>query len=76
VDELERAHQLRELTLHPGWPVLVEMAEQRIHALQRELIAGKAADYAEYRSKASMAAGMQDVFALPERALRMAEAKE
>lgn len=69
----EHAHQLHELTQHPGWVILTREAEKKIHALQRRLIDGKAADYAEYRDWAAHAAGMLEVFDIPERVQRAAE---
>lgn len=69
----EDALQLRELAKHPGWAVLTRHAEKRIHALQRRLIDGKASDYPEYRALAAHAAGMLEVFDIPDRVQNAAD---
>ena len=57
-DLIERAHDLRELTLHPGWAVWNNHLHRRIMAKQREMLAGK--DTLEaYRHTAGWIEGME-----------------
>ena len=64
----EDAHQLRELTLHPGWRVLTDQVRNQLDAKQAALIAGVPKDFAAYKWEAGWCRGALDVLEAPARA--------
>ena len=64
----ELAHQLDELTKHPGWKVLVDFAwngDGMIGAKQRYLVGGSCKTTDEYQKYAGWVAGAQAVLQAP-----------
>lgn len=78
-DDLDRnlvevAHLLRELTEHPGWLVLQEIAEQQTRRETSYLLEGRAKTHDDYKSKAGWVSGALWVLAVPEAAQRELDA--
>lgn len=67
----EDALQLRELTAHPGWPVLVRHARDRIEPHQRRIIQGMS-DFGHYQRLAGLCSGYVEALKIPEDVQRRA----
>lgn len=57
----ERAHQIRDLQAHPGWPLLVDYTHAVKEAKLRELIYGKDRTLEQHREAAGFMQGAQFV---------------
>lgn len=55
---VEQAHQIRELTKHPGWVVYEDWLKHRILGEQRSLLAGNVTDIQEYKLRAGLIRGV------------------
>jgi hypothetical protein len=75
----ERAHQLDELTKHPGWAVLVDWTRHGPAGAanrQRGLLAGNAKSLEDYQYEVGWLAGAEHVLDAPQRVRDMALAAE
>lgn len=63
---IEDAHQLHELTLHPGWQVLKRLAEQDIGAWQGRMNSGNFKSLEEYKFCAGWLEGARQLLGGPE----------
>jgi hypothetical protein len=64
-DLAESAHQLDELTKHPGWAVFTELADMELDKHRRSVLGG-ALDPDRYRREAGVIAGGEMVARIPE----------
>ena len=64
---IEQAHQLHELTKHPGWPILVDYANDQIMRPMkyRVLNDGNIPELAEYKKLAGFLMGMHRALDIP-----------
>ena len=63
---IEQAHQLHELTKHPGWAILVDYAQFKIiNPAQRVVNDGNVADLAEYKKQAGFLQGVRRAVNIP-----------
>lgn len=63
---IEQAHQLRELTKHPGWAVLLDYAQFKIiNPQQAKVNDGNVADLAEYKKLAGFLQGVRRAVNIP-----------
>ena len=72
----ELAHQLEELTRHPGWPILVHYSNYGaggMDAQQKRLIGGHCESQEEYKRLAGWVAGANHVLTAPIRVRDMAD---
>lgn len=46
---IEQAHQLHELTLHPGWPILVDFMLVKMAADKKRILSGDIVHMDQYR---------------------------
>lgn len=56
----EQAHQLRELTRHPGWAVLVDFSFERMKATKQAVLNGNVADIEKYKQHTGWLRGIHD----------------
>lgn len=61
----EQAHQLEELTRHPGWPVLVDFMETISRAAKLRVLNGKLMSVEEYKSVTGELIGIHKVLDAP-----------
>lgn len=62
---IEQAHQLRELTKHPGWAVLVDFMEIRMRGDKLKVLNGKCVDLDDYRKLTGSLQGIHAVLDAP-----------
>jgi hypothetical protein len=57
-DLIEQAHQIRELTKHPGWAVYTDWLIHRMRGEQEALLRGNISDIQDYKLKAGTVRGV------------------
>ena len=62
---IEQAHQLNELTRHPGWAVLVDYMETRMRGEKLRILNGKCTDLDDYRKMSGLLLGVHAVLDAP-----------
>lgn len=62
---IEQAHQLGELTNHPGWAVLVDYMEVRMRGDKLKILNGNCRDLDDYRKTAGFLVGAHAVMDAP-----------
>lgn len=58
-DLIERAHQIRELTRHPGWEYFTDWLAYRVRSAQGKLLGGDISDINDYKLQAGIMRGVQ-----------------
>ncbi len=64
-DLIERAAQLHELTLHPGWPLFVDAVYAKTAPRQASIIAGNCKSYEEYLATTNWIQGALAAIGIP-----------
>ena len=57
---VEQAHQLRELTTHPGWEVLVSFSHERMKGTKHAVLNGLIDNHEKYKRDTGWLRGIHD----------------
>lgn len=72
---IEQAHQLRELTAHPGWAVLQSFSHERMKATKTAVLNGNVADFEKYKQHTGWLRGIHDTLDAAETVEKMADSE-
>ena len=70
---IEQAHQLTELTTHPGWEVLVSFSHERMKSTKQAVLNGHVADIEKYKQHTGWLRGIHDTLDAAETVQKMVD---